>query len=199
MRNTLTTSATREHNSRRSGSVAFLGCALVFVAYGCGSENVTRPAPQADAGIADAAARSCDDPVAPFPNAFAPRCANATRACIASCAFDTCVTDCLQADPTPPLSDPSGVTLTCVTCLTQQQFFCLDNTECQGAVSALFCCAAESCTPTDEDCLTRTCMAQVTAVNECAQASGAACVNLAASAFDLCYAEAETPEDTAVR
>ncbi len=180
---------------------------LCFALVACGDSTVTPTptdaasdlAPDARADAApDAMDRgTCDNPVAPYPAALAPRCMASTAACIARCAGMgsmalACQSACARADTTPSVTTPvmggGSLTLNCSSCVTFISLRCMEVAGCTAQSYDYRCCAAARCAgSSDPTCASTMCANELRALLTCAPVD---CLNYLGAEFRLCYERA---------
>ena len=100
----------------------------------------------ATAGSSGSDGRMCARPRQPLPAVLLPRCAPATRDCVADCAGAAepgdCRDACVDADTTPP---DAMYGVDCSGCVYLQLFACIDKAKCHQGVADVFCCIEDKC------------------------------------------------------
>jgi hypothetical protein len=75
-------------------------------------------------------------------------------------------------DATPPLTDPMDPSLMidCATCITYNQFYCLDSRGSHAELAALNCCVEDNCPTGEAACVQGSCGPEITALQGSAAA-----------------------------
>ena len=155
----------------------------------------TPPPPAPDAATADTGAPAdagppeCAGEWVPPPMEALPRCATATRTCIAACPPGdptACINGCLAADSTPA-AVLDGLPFDCRACLSRMQFVCLDTMGCRLELQSLTCCANTLCGGFDSACMARECADPLSLLQACANSAGRVCGDLAGDLMAGCY------------